>query len=102
SATCVWVVVVESTPLAQADIRYERSAVAAVVAANVSLSAPGASSDGYSFASGDLALLTAQSTASQNGIWVWNGASSALTRPTEFASGAIVRGRTVPVMNGTS
>lgn len=102
AATSVWVVVVDSMPLAQADIRYERSAVAAVVAANISLSAPGASSDGYSFASGDLVLLTAQSIASQNGIWVWNGASSALTRPTEFASGAIVRGRTVPVMNGTS
>lgn len=75
---------------------------AAVAVANVSLSAPGATCDSYSFSSGDLFLLAAQSTASQNGLWTWTGASSALTRPTEFASGATIKGRTIEIQNGTT
>lgn len=46
---------------------------------NISLSSPGASLDGISLSSGDLILLKDQTTASQNGVYVWNGASSALT-----------------------
>jgi hypothetical protein len=57
--------------------------------------------DSYSLASGDLVLLTAQSTGSQNGLWTVP-ASGAWTRPTEFASGATIKGRTVLVMNGTT
>ena len=78
------------------------SSAAAVATSNVSLSAPGATIDGYSLQSNDEVLLTAQSTASQNGIWIWSGASSALVRPNEFPTGGVVkRGRTVAVVNGT-
>lgn len=78
------------------------SAVAAVAVANVTLSAPGATIDGYSFQTNDEVLLTAQSTTSQNGPWIWNGASSALTRPHEYPSaGVIKRGRAIQVANGT-
>ena len=74
------------------------SPVAAVGTANVSLSAPGATFDGYSMQSNDEVLLTGQTTASQNGVWIWSGASSALVRPNEFATGAVIkRGRTVEV-----
>jgi predicted aconitase with swiveling domain len=61
--------------------------VTAVSVANIaSLSAPGATLDSVSLSSGQRILLTAQTTTHQNGIWIWNGAASALTRPTDFVS----------------
>ena len=78
------------------------SAVAAMATTNVSLSAPGATLDSYTLLTNDEILLTGQSTGSQNGVWTWNGASAALTRPHEYASGAVIkRGRTVQIANGT-
>jgi hypothetical protein len=78
------------------------SAVAAVAVANVTLSAPGGTLDGYTLLTNDEVLLTAQSTSSQNGVWTWNGASSALTRPHEYPSAGVVkRGRIILVANGT-
>ena len=65
--------------------------VTALASANISLSAPGATIDGVAPVSGtSVILLTGQTTTSQNGPWVWNGASSALTRPTWWTSGAVV------------
>src|SRR5665213_1802266 len=76
--------------------------VAAVSVSNItSLTTTTTTIDGYSLASGDQVLLTNQSTGSQNGIWLVP-ASGSWTRPTEFASGAVVKGRTVAVMNGTT
>ncbi|MBV9805218.1 MAG: hypothetical protein JO130_18615 [Solirubrobacterales bacterium] len=65
-----------------------KGAVVAQATANLSLSAPGATIGGVTMSSGERVLLTGQTTGSQNGIWVWNGASSALTRPADFASGS--------------
>jgi hypothetical protein len=73
---------------------------AAVATSNVSSLSGLPTIDGYSLASGDLVLLTAQSTASQNGLW--SPASGAWTRPAEFASGATITGRTIEIQNGTS
>jgi hypothetical protein len=56
--------------------------------------------DGYTLASGDLVLLTGQSTASQNGLWLVPSSGS-WTRPTEFASGATIKGRSIVILNGT-
>jgi hypothetical protein len=75
---------------------------AAVATTNVTVSTPGVTIDGYSFSSGDLLLLTGQNTSSQNGLWTWNGSSSALTRPTEFASGATIKGRTIEIQHGST
>lgn len=78
------------------------SSAAAVAVANINIASPGATLDGYSLQTNDEVLLTAQTTASQNGIWIWNGATSALTRPNEFPTGGIVkRGRLCSVINGT-
>lgn len=57
--------------------------------------------DGYTVQAGDLVLLTGQSTASQNGLWLVPS-SGAWTRPTEFFSGAVTKGRTCAVTNGTA
>ena len=54
--------------------------------ANVTVSGPGAAIDGITLSSGDRVLLKNQSTASQNGIYVFNGAASALTRATDADS----------------
>lgn len=57
---------------------------------NVNIAAPGATINGYNCIAGDRILLTAQSTTSQNGIWQWNGAASALTRTSDYPTGSTV------------
>lgn len=70
---------------------------------NVNIASPGATLDGVSLSVGDRIFLGAQTTPSQNGIWVWNGAAAALTRPTDFASAAVIkRGVAVFVLEGTN
>jgi len=55
-----------------------------------------------SLVAGNRILLKDQTTASQNGIWVFNGAGSALTRPADFASGALEDGAFTFVEAGTT
>lgn len=57
--------------------------------------------DGVTLAAGDLVLLTAQSTASQNGLW-GIPSSGAWFRPFSFASGTSYPGFLVGVVNGTT
>jgi hypothetical protein len=74
-----------------------------VVSSNISTSSPGSGPfDSYTPSSGDHLLLTNQSTGSQNGPWIWNGISSAMTRPTDYATGASVKGRSIQINAGTS
>lgn len=56
--------------------------------------------DGVALAANDRVLLTAQSTASQNGPWLVQ--SGAWTRPTDFASGTSVQAHTILVAGGTN
>ena len=65
-----------------------KGSVRVATSTNVSTSAPGASIDGITMVAGDTILLMGQTTASQNGPWVWNGAAAALTRPSNWANGA--------------
>ena len=66
-----------------------KGTVRAATSTNITISAPGATIDGLTPVSGtDVFLLMGQSTGSQNGPWVWNGASSAMTRPANWASGS--------------
>ncbi len=63
--------------------------------------------DGYTFGSGDLLLLTAQTSSGGNsqadGLWqVPSPSTNPWTRPTEFSTGSTIKGRTVMVMNGTT
>ena len=43
---------------------------------NVTVSAPGASVDGITMAAGDRMLLNNQTTTTENGIYIWNGAAT--------------------------
>jgi hypothetical protein len=79
-----------------------KDAVRVATTTNVTISSPGSSLDGVTMASGDRVLLAGQSTGSQNGIYVWNGAASAMTRATDAdASAEVTSGLTVPVTGGT-
>lgn len=73
---------------------------------NINLSAPGATIDGVTMASGDRFLAKDQSTASQNGVYIWNGAATPATRATDFdgnsSTGEVVGGATFWVNEGTS
>lgn len=58
--------------------------------ANVTISGPGTAIDGVTLSNGDRVLLKNQSTASQNGIYVFNGSGSAMTRATDANTSAKV------------
>lgn len=57
-----------------------KQSVRAASSVDVTLSAPGATIGGVTMANGNRVLLFGQSAAEENGIYVYNGASSALTR----------------------
>lgn len=57
-----------------------KSSVRVASTANVTISAPGATIDGVTMAADDRVLLKDQSTGSENGLYEWNGAASAMTR----------------------
>lgn len=63
-----------------------KGAVTCAATTSISLSSPGATIDTVSMASGNVVLLTAQSTGSQNGPYVWSGAASALVRTSNWDS----------------
>lgn len=80
-----------------------KASARAVATSNINISSPGSTIDGVSLSSGDRVLLTAQSTASQNGLWTWNGAAVAMTRPSDFdASSEVTAGVIVPVTEGST
>ncbi|WP_279480221.1 hypothetical protein [Aureimonas sp. SK2] len=69
---------------------------------NISIASPGASIDGISLAVGDRVLVRAQTTASENGIYVWNGAATPLTRSADASTADELEQATVSVEEGTS
>lgn len=79
-----------------------KGAARVAAAGNVSTAAPGATVDGVAPTAGDVVLLTGQTTGSQNGAWVWNGAAAAMTRPANWdTSGEAVPGSLWVVQQGT-
>lgn len=69
---------------------------------NINLSSPGSTIDGISMSSGDRVLVRAQSTGAENGIYLWNGASSAMTRAADADSFDGLESAVVTVDEGTS
>ena len=68
---------------------------------NINLSSPGATIDGVTMASQDRVLVRNQSTQSQNGIYVWNGAATALTRSLDASTFAELEQAIITVEEGT-
>jgi len=69
---------------------------------NLNLSSPGATVDGITMASQDRVLVRSQSTASQNGIYIWNGAAVAMTRSLDASTFAELEQAVLTVEEGTS
>jgi len=68
---------------------------------NINLSSPGATIDGITMASQDRVLVRNQSTQSQNGIYIWNGAATALTRSLDASTFAELEQAIITVEEGT-
>ncbi len=76
--------------------------VRVVALGNINLNAPGATIDGVTMVTGDRFLAAAQNTATQNGLYVWNGAAAAATRSGDAdASGEVFDGSMVAVAEGS-
>lgn len=56
---------------------------ASVSLTNINLASPGAAIDGVTMVSGDRVLVKEQSSNTENGIYVWNGAATPMTRATD-------------------
>lgn len=86
-----------------AGVTSRKEAVRAAAVTNITLATPGSSIDGVTLSNGDRVLLTAQTTGSQNGIYDFNGAASALTRSVDADSSEEVKpGTQVFVSEGTA
>ncbi len=69
---------------------------------NVNIASAPSSIDSITLANGDRVLLTGQTTASANGVYVFNGAGSAMTRATDAdTSGEMLTGATTFITSGT-
>jgi hypothetical protein len=60
-----------------------KTAVRVAATTNVTLATPGATINGVTMVAGDRMLLTNQTTTSEIGIYVWNGAATPATRATD-------------------
>ena len=68
---------------------------------NINLASPGATIDGITMVSQDRVLVRNQSTQSQNGIYVWNGSATALTRSLDASTFAELEQAIITVEEGT-
>lgn len=69
--------------------------------ANITIASPGSSIDGVVLVNGDRVLLKNQNTSSQNGLYLFNGSSSPMTRTTDMDTWAEVPGAFLAVEEGT-
>jgi len=63
-----------------------KASVRVATQSNLNLSSPGSTIDGITMVSGDRVLVKAQTTASENGIYIYNGSATALTRASDANS----------------
>jgi hypothetical protein len=69
---------------------------------SINLSSTGATIDGITMASQDRVLVRAQSSAIDNGIYIWNGAAVAMTRSLDASTFAELEQAVTTVEEGTS
>lgn len=80
-----------------------KGTVRAATTSSITVSNPGTSSfDGVTLSSGDRLLLRAQSSSAENGVYVFNGSGSALTRSSDMDAWAEIPGALVIVAEGST
>jgi len=70
--------------------------------ANLNLASPGATIDAVTMASGDRVLVRVQTAGAENGIYIWNGAASAMARAFDANTFPELKQATTTVEEGTS
>ena len=80
---------------------YDKVTVRARATGNIDITNAPATIDGVTLENGDLVLLDQQTTTSEDGIYVFNGAGSAMTRATYFEAGVDIKGLAIFVTEGT-
>ena len=70
--------------------------------ANLNLASPGATIDGVTMASSDRVLVRAQTAGAESGIYIWNGASTAMTRSLDASTFDELEQAVTSVEEGTS
>lgn len=75
--------------------------VRAASTTNVTVTSPGTTLDGVTLAANDRILLKDQTTASENGIYVWTASGSALTRSTDADTGTEIKNAAVRISEGS-
>lgn len=78
-----------------------KDSVRVATQSNLNLSSPGSTIDGVTMATNDRVLVRNQSTASQNGIYVWNGAATPATRANDASTFAELEQAVVSIEEGT-
>lgn len=68
---------------------------------NVNLASPGASIDGIAMALNDRVLVRSQTTSTENGLYIWNGAAAAMTRASDGNTADELENAIVPIDEGT-
>lgn len=79
-----------------------KDSVRVASSANVNLAAPGAAIDGINLVANDRVLLRAQTAATANGIYIWNGAAVPMTRALDANTFAELEQAVVSVEEGSS
>jgi hypothetical protein len=69
---------------------------------NLSLASPGAAIDGITMATNDRVLVRSQTTASENGIYIWNGAATPMTRALDASTAGELEQAVTTVEEGTN
>jgi hypothetical protein len=82
-------------------LAWKDSCRVSTVGSSINLASPGATIDGVTMASQDRVLVRSQSTGSQSGIYIWNGASTTMTRALDASTFAELEQAVVSVEEGT-
>lgn len=69
---------------------------------NITIASPGATIDGIAMVANDRVLVRAQTTASENGIYIWNGAATPMTRSIDASTSDELEQACVTVEEGTN
>lgn len=92
-------VVFEQLNAAIEGLAWKDNVVAASVA-NINLAAPGTTIDGVTMASNNRFLAKDQTSATENGVYIWNGSAVAATRAADMSASTEFTSAVVPVNPG--